>query len=151
MQAQCCVGSGLLCISCVIILPSLVCSANHLPAEPATGCQPSSTTRGSWLMLTSPGGTTLGLLPSPSSCCRVSLALSTLPLLGCDQPLCTVFVFNVKPAYWPGRSCGGKGKGGGALLFHAVVCRLTGSFLARQSGTEGHPLLLAHPSPTWWP
>lgn len=82
MQAQCCVGSGLLWISSVIILPSLVCSANHLPAEPATGCQPSSTVRGSWLMLTSPGGTTLGLLPSPSSCWSVSLALRTLSLLG---------------------------------------------------------------------
>lgn len=83
--AQCCVGSGYLRIFSVISFPSPVCSANHLPPSPATGCQPMRTVRSSPEILASASGITLGLAPRPRECSRCSLPLSS-PSRPLDRP-----------------------------------------------------------------
>lgn len=64
----------------VMVCPSAV-RANHLPAAPPTGCQPTSTGLEGPSSSGSVSGTTLGVAPSPAACFKANSPLSKFSCL----------------------------------------------------------------------
>lgn len=60
----------------MINFPSPVSSANHFPAKPPTGCQPTSTGRAGPSSTGGASGTTLGWCPKPTACFKANSPLA---------------------------------------------------------------------------